>query len=52
MKVRCDGDIRIEVVPGGDAYITNEAGRRVDVNILKDGKVRDLGMEAAQVTRI
>lgn len=52
MAVLCDGDIRIEVVPGGDAYITNEAGRRVDVNILKDGKARDLRMEAAQVARI
>ena len=52
MKVRCDGDVRIEAVPGGDAYVTNEAGRRVDVIVLRDGKELALRMEAAQVARI
>jgi hypothetical protein len=52
MKVRTDGDIRIEAVPAGGAYITNEAGRRVEASVLKDGRVRILQIEAEQVVRI
>ncbi len=52
MKVRTDGDIRIEAVPAGGAYITNEAGRRVEASVLKDRRVRILQIEAEQVVRI
>lgn len=52
LKVRTDGDIRVEAVPGGGAYVTNDAGRRVDVSVLKDGKVLELFLDVDQVVRI
>lgn len=52
LKVRTDGDIRVEAVPGGGAYVANDAGRRVDVSVLKDGKVLELFLDVDQVARI
>ena len=49
LKVRTDGDIRIETVPGGSAYVTNEAGRSVKVNIQKGGRERELCLDVGQV---
>ena len=52
MVVKTEGTIRVEAIPGGAAFVTNEGECRAEVEIVRAGQEEKLALEAGQMVRI
>jgi len=50
--VRTDGEIEVEVVPEGAAFLTNIGEDSAKVHVVKDGKEKQLSLEPGQIARV